>query len=202
MKSVIWNSKVIYPSKIVCVGRNYVDHIKELNNEASEEPVVFIKPNSSISNEIYSNKNHVIHYEGELTFLISSGEIRGVGFGIDLTKRELQTKLKAHGLPWERAKSFDNSAVFSKFVTFSNISKLRLELYLNGSLVQYGSCELMLNKPNFLLSDTKRFISFEDGDLLMTGTPKGVGQVNSGDKYLGKIIEKEKTIVEGSWVVK
>ena len=201
MKSVIWNSKDIYPSKIVCVGRNYVDHIKELNNVVSEEPVVFIKPNSSISNMIYSNKDDVIHYEGELTFLISSGEIRGVGFGIDLTKRELQTKLKAHGLPWERAKSFDNSGVFSEFVTFSNISELRLELYQNGSLVQYGSYELMLNKPNFLLSDTKRFISFEDGDLLMTGTPKGVGQINSGDKFLGKIIEKEKIIVEDSWVV-
>ena len=167
----------------------------------SEEPVVFIKPNSSISNVIYSNKDDVIHYEGELTFLISSGEIRGVGFGIDLTKRELQTKLKAHGLPWERAKSFDNSGVFSEFVTFSNISEFRLELYQNGSLVQYGCYELMLNKPNFLLSDTKRFISFEDGDLLMTGTPKGVGQVNSGDKFLGKVIEKEKIIVEDSWVV-
>ncbi|MEE9337879.1 MAG: fumarylacetoacetate hydrolase family protein [Methylococcaceae bacterium] len=202
MKSVIWDSKDIYPSKIICVGRNYADHIKELNNEVSKEPVIFIKPNSSISNVIYPNKDDVIHYEAELTFLISSGEIRGVGFGIDLTKRELQTKLKAHGLPWERAKSFDNSAVFSEFVTFSNISELRLELYLNGSLAQNGSYELMLNKPNFLLSDAKRFISFEDGDLLMTGTPKGVGQVNAGDKYLGKIIEKEKTIVEGSWVVK
>ena len=203
MKSITWDSKDIYPSKIVCIGRNYVAHIKELNNEVSEEPVIFIKPNSSISSEVHSNKHDVIHFEGEITFLISSGELSAVGFGIDLTKRGIQNKLKAKGLPWERAKSFDNSAVFSQFVTFTgNISKLRLEFYINGSLLQCGGCELMLNKPNYLLNDAKRFISLEDGDLLMTGTPKGVGEVNAGDKYLGKIIEKERTIVEGSWIVK
>lgn len=203
MKSITWDSKDIYPSKIVCVGRNYVDHIKELNNEVSEEPVIFIKPNSSISSEVLSNKYDIIHFEGEITFLISSGELSAVGFGIDLTKRDIQNKLKAKGLPWERAKSFDNSAVFSEFVTFAgNISKLRLEFYINGSLVQFGDCELMLNKPNHLLNDVKRFISFEDGDLLMTGTPRGVGVVNAGDKYSGKIFEKERKIVEASWIVK
>lgn len=203
MKSITWDSKDIYPSKIVCIGRNYVAHIKELNNEVSEEPVIFMKPNSSISSEVHSTKHDVIHFEGEITFLISSGELSAVGFGIDLTKRGIQNTLKAKGLPWERAKSFDNSAVFSEFVTFTgNISKLRLELYINGSLIQCGGCELMLNKPNYLLNDAKRFISFEDGDLLMTGTPRGVGEVNAGDKYLGKIIDKERTIVEGSWIVK
>ena len=103
MKSVRWDGKAVYPSKIVCIGRNYVGHIKELGNEAPQEPVIFIKPNSAISNEIHSCKSEAIHFEGEITFLISSGELRGVGFGLDLTKRDLQSKLKAKGLPWERA---------------------------------------------------------------------------------------------------
>ncbi|MBW1939564.1 MAG: fumarylacetoacetate hydrolase family protein [Deltaproteobacteria bacterium] len=203
MKSVTWDGKAVYPSKIVCVGRNYADHIKEFDNEASQESVIFIKPNSAISNEIHSSKSEVIHFEGEITFLISSGELRGVGFGLDLTKRDLQYKLKAKGWPWERAKAFDHSAVFSDFVTFKcDISELRMEFYINDALVQFGNYDLMLSKPTQMLNEAKSFLSFEDGDLLMTGTPKGVSSVNSGDKYLGKIFQKEKLIVEGSWVVK
>jgi len=203
MKSVTWDGKAVYPSKIVCIGRNYAEHIKEFDNEASQEPVIFLKPNSAISGDVHSSKSELIHYEGEITFLISSGELRGVGFGLDLTKRDLQYELKNKGWPWERAKAFDRSAVFSEFVTFNgDISDLRMEFYINDVLVQFGNHDLMLNKPPQLLSEAKNFLSFEDGDLLMTGTPKGVGSVNSGDRYLGKIFEKEKLIVEGSWVVK
>ncbi|MFO8240059.1 MAG: fumarylacetoacetate hydrolase family protein [Dissulfuribacterales bacterium] len=203
MKSVTWEGKAVYPSKIVCVGRNYADHIKEFDNEASQEPVIFIKPNSSISNEIHSSKSELIHFEGEITFLISSGELEGVGFGLDLTKRDLQNKLRTRGWPWERAKAFDCSAVFSDFVTFKcDISELRMEFYINNALVQFGNYDLMLSKPPRMLNEAKSFLSFEDGDLLMTGTPKGVGPVNAGDRYLGKIFEREKLIVEGSWVVK
>ena len=203
MKSVTWDGKAVYPSKIVCIGRNYAEHIKEFDNEASQEPVIFLKPNSAISGDVHSSKSELIHYEGEITFLISSGELRGVGFGLDLTKRDLQYELKNKGWPWERAKAFDRSAVFTEFVTFNgDISDLRMEFYINDVLVQFGNHDLMLNKPPQLLSEAKNFLSFEDGDLLMTGTPKGVGSVNSGDRYLGKIFEKEKLIVEGSWVVK
>lgn len=203
MKSVSWDGKAVYPSKIVCIGRNYVDHIKELDNEVPQEPVIFIKPNSAISNEIHSDKSEPIHFEGEITFLISSGELKGVGFGLDLTKRDLQSRLKAKGLPWERAKAFDRSAAFSDFVTFNgNVSDLRMELHINGALVQFGGHDLMMNKPGRIFNEAKSFLSFEDGDLLMTGTPKGVGSVNSGDRYLGKIFEKEKLIVQGSWVAK
>ena len=203
MKSVTWDGKAVYPSKIVCIGRNYAEHIKEFDNEASQEPVIFLKPNSAISGDVHSSKSELIHYEGEITFLISSGELRGVGFGLDLTKRDLQYELKNKGWPWERAKAFDRSAVFSEFVTFNgDISDLRMEFYINDVLVQFGNHDLMLNKPPQLLSEAKSFLTFEDGDLLMTGTPKGVGSVNSGDRYLGKIFEKEKLIVEGSWVVK
>lgn len=203
MNSVTWNGKAVNPSKVVCIGRNYAEHIKEFDNEASQEPVIFIKPNSAISNDVHSSKSELIHYEGEITFLISSGELSGVGFGLDLTKRDLQYQLKDKGWPWERAKSFDRSAVLSEFVTFKgNISDLRMEFYINDILVQFGNHDLMLNKPPQLLDEAKSFLTFEDGDLLMTGTPKGVGSVNSGDKYLGKIFENEKLIVEGSWVVK
>jgi len=203
MKSVTWDGKAVYPSKVVCIGRNYAEHIKEFDNEETQEPVIFIKPNSAISNDVHSSKSELIHYEGEITFLISSGELTGVGFGLDLTKRDLQYELKNKGWPWERAKAFDGSAVFSNFVTFNgDISDLRLEFYINDVLVQFGNHDLMLNKPLQLLNEAKSFLSFEDGDLLMAGTPKGVGSVNSGDRYLGKIFEKEKLIVEGSWVVK
>ena len=203
MNSIKFDGKDIYPSKIVCIGRNYVDHIKELHNEVPKQPVIFIKPNSSISNNIYSSKYDVIHYEGEISFLISSNKLKGVGFGLDLTKREVQSNLKSKGLPWERAKSFDGSAVFSDFITFGgNISDLRMELYINSSLVQKGGCDLMLNKPSEILNEATGFLSFEDGDVIMTGTPKGVGPINSGDMFIGKIFEKIKLLVEGYWVVK
>ena len=203
MNSIKFDGKDVYPSKIVCIGRNYVGHIEELNNEVPKQPVIFIKPNSSISNNIYSSKYDVIHYEGEISFLISSNKLKGVGFGLDLTKREVQSKLRSMGLPWERAKSFDRSAVFSEFVTFrGNISDLRMELFINGSLAQKGGYDLMLNKPDEILKEAAGFLSFEDGDLIMTGTPKGVDSVKPGDKFNGKIFEKRKLVVEGYWVVK
>jgi len=203
MKSIKLDGRDIFPSKIVCIGRNYIDHIKELHNEVPKETVIFLKPNSSISNEIYFNPFDAVHFEGEISFLILSGELRGVGFGLDLTKREIQSSLKAKGLPWERAKAFDKAAVFSQFVTYGGkMSDLRMELHVNGSLRQQGGVELMLNTPDAILRETKRFLSFEDGDIIMTGTPKGVGPVNAGDTFAGKIFEKEQLIVEGFWIVK
>lgn len=203
MKFIKLDGQDIYPSKIVCIGRNYVDHIVELDNEVPKEPVIFIKPNSAISSDIFFNEKDVIHFEGEISFLIRSGKLFGVGFGLDLTKREVQSELKAKGLPWERAKSFDKSAVFSEFVGFDgDIFCLRMELYINGSLVQKAGYDLMLNKPDRILNEINSFLSLEDGDLLMTGTPKGVGSVKVGDIFLGRIFEGENLIVEGSWVVK
>jgi 2-keto-4-pentenoate hydratase/2-oxohepta-3-ene-1,7-dioic acid hydratase in catechol pathway len=203
MKAIKLDGQEVYPSKIVCIGRNYVDHIEELDNEVPTEPVIFIKPNSSISSDIYFNENDAIHFEGEISFLVQSGKLFGVGFGLDLTKREVQSKLKANGLPWERAKSFDKSAVFSEFVGFDGrILDLRMELYINGSLVQSAGCDSMLNKPNRLLSEISSFLSLEDGDLMMTGTPKGVGTIQVGDTFSGKIFENDKLIAEGYWEVK
>jgi 2-keto-4-pentenoate hydratase/2-oxohepta-3-ene-1,7-dioic acid hydratase in catechol pathway len=203
MNSITLNGQNISPSKIICIGRNYVEHIEELKNEMPTEPVIFIKPNSAISNDLCTHQQDEIHYEGEITFLIQSGELHAVGFGLDLTKREIQSQLKTKGLPWERAKAFDRSSVFSEFVRFNGkIENLRMELYINGNLIQQAGYDLMLNKPHRLLDEIKTFLSLEDGDLIMTGTPKGVGKVNSGDTFSGKIFEKDHLLVEANWIAK
>jgi 2-keto-4-pentenoate hydratase/2-oxohepta-3-ene-1,7-dioic acid hydratase in catechol pathway len=202
MKSVRWQSTEIYPTKIVCVGRNFAAHIRELDNDVPDDPVFFIKPNSAIATEIYSVQTEPVDYEGEICFLVISGQLAGVGFGLDLTKRALQSYLKSHGLPWERSKCFDKSAVFTEFVSFNGTTEaLKMELYINDKLVQQGGHELMLNKPQQLLTDAKSFLSFEDGDILMTGTPEGVGPVAIGDKFHGRILENERLLIEESWIV-
>ena len=198
MKNIILKDGNIFPSKVVCIGRNYTEHIAELNNDTPDEMVFFIKPNSSITNKLVFPKAHEsCHYEAEISFLMEEGKISAVGFGLDLTLREVQSKLKAKGLPWERAKAFDNSAVFSKFVNFDgDINKLEVELYINDELKQKGDTTLMINKPAQIIEEVNTFLSFDDGDILMTGTPKGVGQFNIGDEFVGKIIYDGEVLVE------
>lgn len=199
MNSIILdNNTKIVPSKVVCIGRNYSEHIKELNNEVPEEMVFFIKPNSSISNSlVFPRGNSSCHYEAEISFLIEENKISAVGFGLDLTLRQTQTKLKKAGLPWERAKAFRNSAVFSKFISFSeDINSLEIELYINNELRQKGDVSMMIHKPNEIIKEANNFLDFEDGDILMTGTPKGVGEFKVGDKFTGKILYKSKLLIE------
>lgn len=203
MRSIQLDGKAFYPSKIVCVGRNYMAHIDELDSDVPDEPVIFLKPNSSIDDSICFNEEHAVHYEGEISFLVMAGKLCAVGFGLDLTKRELQSRLIANGLPWERAKAFDKAAVFSEFVSFGGSTQaLSMELHINGHLVQKAAYELMLHKPEDILQEVTRFLSFEDGDVIMTGTPKGVGAIRTGDSFTGKIFEHEQLLVEGSWVVR
>lgn len=203
MNKIFLDDIEITPSKVVCIGRNYMDHISELNNEVPEEMVFFIKPNSSISNRLNFPKNqNSCHYEAEISFMIEENKISAVGFGLDLTLREVQSKLKQKGLPWERAKAFNGSAVFSKFVNFSgDISKLEVELYINGELKQKGGYSLMINKPEEIINEANSFLSFEDGDILMSGTPKGVGEFNIGDVFIGKILYDNRVIVEETFEV-
>lgn len=202
MNTIKLDGKDIVPSKIICIGRNYVDHIEELNNAEPTEPVIFLKPNSAISSNICYSKNDEIHFEGEISFLIRSGEIFAVGFGLDLTKRAVQSFLKEQGLPWERAKAFDKSAVFSEFVSYNgNINGLRMELYINGHMAQKAGYERMLNKPEQIVSEVGSFLTLEDNDVIMTGTPKGVGAIHKRDEFIGRVFEQEKLLVEGEWVV-
>lgn len=202
MNPIYINNNQTHPTKIVCIGRNYVAHIKELNNETPSEPVIFMKPNSAISDEIVINDSDEIHYEAEISFMVDEGKLTAVGFGLDLTKREIQSKLKAKGLPWERAKSFDGSAVFSKFVEFDGkINELRMELWINGDLTQSGGCDLMLYKPDEILTEIKSFSTLENGDIIMTGTPEGVGVIDFGDEFIGKIYANDSLLVIKTWTV-
>lgn len=204
MNKIFMDNKEIFPSKVVCIGRNYLDHINELNNEIPDEMVFFIKPNSSISNKLLFPKNqNSCHYEAEISFLIEDSKIVAVGFGLDLTLREVQNRLKNKSLPWERAKAFDNSAVFSKFKSFNgDISKLAIELFINGELKQKGDFSLMINKPLEIIEEAKSFLTFEDGDILMSGTPKGVGEFKKGDVFIGKILYENSIIIEEIFEVK
>ncbi len=202
MNTIKIENRTITPSKVVCIGRNYVDHIKELNNEIPTDIVFFIKPNSCVSNQIIFPKGHdSCHYEAEISFVIENNKITAVGFGLDLTLREIQSKLKEKGLPWERAKSFHNAAVFSDFVNINSIKDLSVELSINGGLIQKGGVDLMIHKPYDAIIEALTFTSFEDGDILMTGTPKGVGKFSVGDIFVGRILDNEKVIIEETFIV-
>ena len=200
--NITFENQHISPSKIVCVGRNYVEHIQELGNAIPSEPVIFCKPNSALSTDLCTHPIDDIHYEGEISFIIHNGVITGVGFGLDLTKRKIQSSLKEQSLPWERAKAFDKSAVFSHFVKVGqNLSELRTELFINGQLKQSSGYPFMLNKPEALVREISSFMTLEDGDVVMSGTPAGVGQVHAGDHFVGKIYDGHELLLEHSWSV-
>ncbi len=200
MNEITMNSKRYIPSKVICVGRNYVEHIKELNNEIPKNMVLFNKPNSAISNKLcYFNSQ--TRFEGELCLLIIDKKIAGIGFGLDLTHADIQNQLKTKGLPWERAKAFDSSAVLSDFIPFNgDIEDINFKLYRNGVLAQEANYNLMIYKPQQILEEIQSFMSLEDGDIIMTGTPKGVSTYKSGDKFEAFIYEQERELLNHSWV--
>lgn len=203
MKTVIVDGKRVAPSKVVCVGRNYVEHIQELNNEMPTSMVIFMKPNSAVSEVLVSGKNP-LHYEGEISFLIKQGRVSAVGFGLDLTNRVLQNELKEKGLPWERAKAFDGAGVFSTFVGIeeTEVEKLSMQLWINGVLTQEGGIDLMIHKPLEIIEEINSFSSLMDNDIVMSGTPKGVGSFKSGDVFVGKIFVSKKEILSKEWITK
>lgn len=202
MNHVLFNAQKIFPGKIVCVGRNYVEHIEELNNQVPGEPVLFMKPNSAIAPHIRAPKAGGYHFEGEISFLIGDGQPIGVGLGFDFTNRALQSRLKEKGLPWEKAKAFDGAAVFSAFLPFTgDWQQLRMELILNDRLAQSGGVPQMIFKPDALLAEIKKYFSLQDGDIVMTGTPRGVGEYRAGDRFTGRIWDGEKRLIEQSWIV-
>ena len=196
-------NEVFCPSKIVCVGRNYVEHIVELGNEVPQQPVIFCKPNTAISEDLYLDSYDDIHYEAELSFLVKENNICAVALGLDLTKRNLQTKLKAKGLPWERAKAFDKAAVFSEFVPFENdFENLSFQLFIDGELRQVANFALMMLKPLQLLAEINNFMTLLDGDIIMTGTPKGVGKIKAGSTFSGKLFRGDVLLLDKEWKVK
>jgi len=201
MKHIKYNTKSITPSKVICIGRNYVEHIKELNNETPDSMVVFNKPNSAISDKIFYFSEDT-RFEGEICFLIENNQISGVGFGLDLTKANIQNKMKSKGLPWERAKSFDGSAVLGEFVSWNDdITTLKFELYINSVLTQFANYDLMIYKPKEMLKEIQSFMTIKDGDIIMSGTPKGVGNYKTGDLFIGKIYSNNTLLIESKWEV-
>jgi 2-keto-4-pentenoate hydratase/2-oxohepta-3-ene-1,7-dioic acid hydratase in catechol pathway len=201
MKQIKFEDSYITPSKVVCVGRNYVEHIYELGNEIPSNMVIFNKPNSAIGNKLYYFYEDT-RFEGEICFVTKSNKIAGVGFGLDLTHAKIQNHLKSKGLPWERAKAFDNSAILSDFVAFDgDLSKLSMRLFINDELRQEANYDLMMYKPQTIVDEIQSFMSLKDGDIIMSGTPKGVSTYKKSDIFRGEILYDDEVIVSSSWVV-
>jgi len=191
--------------KILCIGRNYADHIKELGNPTPEAPVVFIKPASSIIGEgeqiVIPPYSHDCHHEAELALLIGrKGKdipvdraleyIAGYGVGIDLTLRDVQGELKKKGLPWEIAKGFDTACPLSPFVEPSRVpdpQNLTIRLTVNGEIRQDGNTKMMIHRIPAIISHMSGNFTLEPGDVILTGTPAGVGRIVSGDKLAAEI---------------
>lgn len=197
--------------KIIGVGRNYADHIKELSNEVPDEPVIFFKPETALITRnqpfFYPSFSSDVHYEVEIVLKISKHGKNieeqfahkyydEIGVGIDFTARDYQTKAKEKGLPWTLAKGFNGSAPISNFqpsTNFGDIQDINFHLELNGEKVQAGNTKLMIYRIAFVVSYISQFIMLKKGDLIFTGTPKGVGPVKVGDN-LKAYIEGEKLL--------
>jgi len=197
--------------KIICIGRNYADHAKELNNPLPTEPLFFSKPDSAIlpkRNPFYIPEfTNDVHYELELVIKINKlGKhiapeyahtyYSEIGLGLDLTARDVQQELKQKGHPWEKAKAFDGSAVLGDFVNVAdvkNMSNIKFKLQKNGIEVQHGQSADMIFSFDTLISYISQFMTLKIGDLIFTGTPAGVGKLNVGDKLEG-FLEGEKLL--------
>ena len=201
MGSVVFNGQSVRPGKVVCVGKNYAAHIEEMASLPAENMVVFMKPATSIGTELFAALDEPLHYEGEICLLMKGGQVAGVGFGLDLTKRETQSKLKAAGLPWERSKAFAGSALFSEFITApEDLSQLGVELTVDDALRQKGDVSLMLYPPDVILRELNQFLVLEDYDIIMTGTPAGVGAVKAGEHFSGRVLNDKDELVSADWV--
>lgn len=195
--------------KIICIGRNYVNHIEELKNERPDEPVIFIKPDSAVLLKrhpfVIPEFSNEIHHEVEILVRINKlGKYidkkyahtyyEEIGLGIDFTARDLQSKLKGKGLPWEKAKAFDGSAVIGDFMSkreFSSLDNISFELRKNGLIVQQGNTLHMLWNIDEIISYVSQFFTLKIGDIIFTGTPEGVAKIESNDMLEGFIEGKK-----------
>ena len=194
--------------KIICIGRNYADHAKELGNEVPDEPVIFMKPKSALLQShtpfYYPEFSKELHYECELVLRVckngkyiqerhAGNYYNGITVGIDFTARDIQNELKKKGLPWEKAKAFDNSAAVGKFIDITpslNKSNINFCLYMNKELVQKGNSSQMIFSFDAIVSHISNYFSLNIGDLIFTGTPAGVGECVVGDELEAFIEDK------------
>ena len=195
--------------KLICIGRNYTDHIKELENEKPTDPVVFLKPDTSILLKkqpfFIPDFSDDVHHEVEILIKINRvGKhiskkfahkyYDDIGLGIDFTARDLQAQLKAKGLPWEKAKAFDGAAVIGEWLPkkdFEDLNNLNFSLKKNDELVQNGNTSLMLWKIDEIIEYVSKYFTLKIGDIIFTGTPAGVGRVIANDRLIGFIEDKQ-----------
>ena len=195
--------------KIICIGRNYADHIAELQHARPDEPVVFIKPDTAIAQSnlpfFIPEFSNDVHHEVEVLVKINriGKHIQSkfahkyyneIGLGIDFTARDVQQKLKSNGLPWEKAKAFDSSAVVGKWFeksTLGDLTTIPFALYKNGTIVQEANTSLMLWSIDEIIAYVSQYFTLKIGDILFTGTPAGVGAVEKNDKLEGFIHERK-----------
>ncbi|MFK7834312.1 MAG: fumarylacetoacetate hydrolase family protein [Winogradskyella sp.] len=195
--------------KLICIGRNYTDHIKELENEKPTDPVVFLKPDTSILLKkqpfFIPDFSDDVHYEVEVLVKINKvGKhidkkfahkyYDDIGLGIDFTARDLQAQLKAKGLPWEKAKAFDGAAVIGNWLPktqFQNIDQINFSLKRNDDVVQQGNTALMLWKIDEIIEYVSKYFTLKIGDIIFTGTPAGVGKVFAEDRLTGYLEDQE-----------
>ncbi len=191
----------VNPGKIVCIGKNYAAHIEEMGGAVPEDMVVFMKPASAVTDTLHGTLGEILHYETEICLLIRDDTVAAVGLGLDLTKRDLQGRLKRAGLPWERSKAFDGSALFSTFVAApTQLNDLTLELWVDGELRQRGGSEQMLYRPATILDELQSFITLDDNDIIMTGTPAGVGPVHTGEHFEARLLNNNEELVNVGWI--
>ena len=194
--------------KLICIGRNYTEHIKELENERPSEPVVFLKPDSAIllKNQPFfiPDFSDDVHHEVEVLVKIdrigkyidkkfAHKYYSEIGLGIDFTARDLQAKLKAKGLPWEKAKSFDGAAVIGKWIhknEIKDIDNIAFFLKKNDTIVQNGNTSHMLWKIDEIIEYVSKYFTLKIGDIIFTGTPAGVSRVVANDKLTGYLENK------------
>lgn len=195
--------------KIICIGRNYVKHIEELQNERPDEPVIFMKPDSAILLKqhpfVIPEFSDDVHHEVEVLVKINKvgkyiepkfapNYYDEIGLGIDFTARDIQSRLKEKGLPWEKAKSFDGAAVIGEFYpknSFNSLESINFELVNNGNVVQKGNTTHMLWKIDELICYVSQFFTLKKGDIIFTGTPEGVSAVKPNDILEGFIENKK-----------
>ncbi|MGY8948700.1 MAG: fumarylacetoacetate hydrolase family protein [Flavobacteriales bacterium] len=194
--------------KIICIGRNYIDHVDELKNKKPSSPIIFLKPETAVilKNQPFfiPDYSNDVHYEVEILVKIkklgksietkfSHKYYDQVGLGIDFTARDLQSELKKNGLPWEKSKAFDGSALIGEWVNkneFNDLNNLNFSLNKNGKSVQSGNTFNMLWSIDELISEVSKFFTLKIGDVIFTGTPSGVGKVSENDLLEGFINEK------------
>ncbi|HBK83572.1 MAG TPA: 2-hydroxyhepta-2,4-diene-1,7-dioate isomerase [Flavobacterium sp.] len=195
--------------KIICIGRNYPDPASELNHKKPSEPVVFLKPDTAQIQKkfpfVIPSFSNEIHHEIELLVKIckvgkhistkfAPNYYDEIGLGIDFTARDVQSHVIENGLPWEKAKAFDGSALIGDFLpksTFKSLQNINFELHSNGRIVQQGNTNLMLWKIDELIAHVSQYFTLKKGDIIFTGTPKGVAQVKNGDELKGFLEGKQ-----------